>query len=114
MTIPGYYTLTEAADHLGMSKAGIDKAAKKESWPTFKAGNTKLYATADIHEYRDLRQRTKLVKALGWQGRGLYRVDDIDIECPFCGGFAIEWPAPPKIQNKFMCLKGHEGGGIRR
>jgi hypothetical protein len=108
-TIPGYYTLTEAAAHLGLSKSGAEKAASTEGWERYKVGNVHLYPSADIREYRDHRHRTQLAKALGWHGRGLYRCDDIDIECPVCGAFAVEWPAPPYLSEKFLCVEGHEG-----
>lgn len=105
----GYYTLTEAATLLGLSKPGTIKAAKSEGWPIAKkVGNVHLYHAEDVHEYRDHRIRTKLVKILGWYGRGLYRNGDIDIECPTCGGFSVEWPAPPELSVKFLCLNGHK------
>lgn len=107
-TLPNYYTTPEAAAHLGVSKTSIQKAAVREEWQPYKIGNIHLYAAEDVHEYRDHRHRTKLVKSLGWRGRGLYRVDDIDIECPVCGGFAVEWPAPPYLSEKFICVEGHE------
>jgi hypothetical protein len=103
-------TLSEAATELGFSKSATRKAARVENWPIAKrVGNVHLYYAEDIREYRDHRHRTKLVKALGWHGRGLYRVDDIDIECPVCGAFAVEWPAPPYLSEKFLCVEGHEG-----
>jgi hypothetical protein len=109
LMIPDYHTTAEAAAVLGLSNAGFRKAAKAEGWRFYQVGNVHMYATSDIREYRDHRQRTKLVKSLGWCGRGLYRNDDIDIECPVCGAFAVEWPAAPEIPIKFMCLEGHEG-----
>lgn len=103
-------TLTEAADLLDISKQAVQKAATKEQWHIVrKVGNVHLYAAEDVLEYRDHRYRTRLVKALGWSGRGLYRVDDVDIECPQCVAFAVEWPAPPYLAEKFMCLEGHKG-----
>jgi hypothetical protein len=72
-------------------------------------GNVYLYRDEDIYEYRDHRLRTRLVKILGWRGRGLYRAADLDIECPVCEGLAVEWPPPPELPEKFRCLKGHEG-----
>lgn len=103
-------TLTEAAAHLGISKHAAQKAAAKEQWDIVrKVGNVHLYAAEDVWKYRDHRYRTRLVKALGWLGRGLYRADDIDIECPICGGGAVGWPAPPYLSEKFLCLEGHKG-----
>lgn len=112
--IKGFYSTAEAAPVLGLTKIGTGKVARREGWPVaFNIGGANFYAATDVHEYRDHQQRTKLVKALGWRGRGLYRADDIDIECPECGGFAVEWPAPPELSNKFMCLKWHEGKLLR-
>jgi hypothetical protein len=108
-TISGYYTTAQAAHHLAISKQGVEKAVRIEGWKPIKVGNVHLYRTEDVHEYRDHRYRTQLVKALGWRGKGLYRASDIDIVCPQCGHFAIEWPAPPEISTKYMCLEGHEG-----
>lgn len=108
-TIPGYYTLVAAAAAIGFTKKGAEKAAKVEGWKRYKVGNVYLYVSEDVHEYRDHRIRRDLAKKLGWRGRGLYRNNDINIECPECGAFAIEWPAPPYLSEKFMCLKGHEG-----
>jgi hypothetical protein len=105
--LPGYYTTSEAADHLGVSKTAVQKAATKEKWKPTKIGNVILWYVEDIREYRDHQHRTRLVKELGWQGRGLYRIDDIDIECPVCGAFAISWPAPPEISLVSLCIEGH-------
>jgi hypothetical protein len=108
---PGYYSLAEAAAYLHLSKPVTSRVAKskKQQWPVYEVGNVHLYREEDIHEYRDHQLRTQLVEALGWRGRGLYRADDIDISCPICDAFAIEWPAPPELSTKFMCLNGHEG-----
>lgn len=106
-TLPTHYTITQAADRLGISKEAISAAAKRNGWDTVSIGNVRLILKADVHDYRDHQYRTQLVKALGWAGRGLYRNEDIDIECPECGGFAVEWPALDP--NVFLCLKGHRG-----
>jgi hypothetical protein len=107
--IPGYYATAEAAKVLGMSKTSTEDAARREGWTVYKVGNAHLHPVEDVREYRDHRLRTRLVKKLGWRGRGLYRVSDVDVKCPVCGGFAVGWPAPPEIPIKFMCLEGHEG-----
>lgn len=107
-TLP-FYTITQAAAYLGISKEAVSAAADRNGWETISVGNVRLVPKEDVHDYRDHRQRTELVKALGWGSRGLYRNDDIDIECPICGGFAVEWPAPPELSEKYMCLEGHEG-----
>lgn len=108
--IPGFYSIKEAAPILGLTRIGARKVPRREGWPVaFKIGWVNFYAAADVHEYRDHQQRTRLVTALGWRGRGLYRNDDIDIICPQCGAFAVEWPAPPEIQIKYRCPEGHEG-----
>jgi hypothetical protein len=110
-TIPGYYSLAQAAAHLGISKSVTSRVAKLQipPWPIFKAGNAHCYRAEDIHEYRAHQLRTQLAKALGWRGRGLYRVDDIDIACPICDAFAIEWPATPKLSDRYLCVNDHEG-----
>lgn len=108
-TIPGFYTITEAGITLSLTKIGAGKVARAEGWQAYRVGNVNLYPAEEIHEYRAHRQRTQLVKALGWHGRGLYRCDDIDIECPECGAFTVKWPAPPELPEKYLCLKGHEG-----
>lgn len=105
--IPGYFTITQAAPILGLTKIGAAKAARSEGWKPYLVGNVHLYQGEDVHKYRDHRLRTKLVKALGWRGRGLYRESDIDIECLACGAFAIQWPAPPELATKYMCVEGH-------
>lgn len=103
-------TLSEAAILLGISKTGIQKVAAREKWVIVrKVGNVHLYNTADVCEYQDHRYRTKLTETFGWKGRGLYRVDDIDISCPICDCFAVEWPAPPQIPNRYLCPNGHKG-----
>lgn len=106
-SIPGYYTAAEAAPILGLTKIGAAKVARAEGWIAYKAGITHLYRTEDVHEYRDHRRRTELVKVLGWAGLGLYRDDQIDTNCPVCGAFAVEWP--PLEPTRFLCLKRHEG-----
>lgn len=104
-----YLSLTKAAAHLCMSKVALSKAAEREGWEVLTVGNNHLFLKDDVRQYRDHRQRTNLVKAFGWKGRGLYRVDDIDISCPVCGGFAVEWPAPPLLPEMYLCLNGHKG-----
>jgi hypothetical protein len=85
MKIPGYYSIPEAAGAIGLTKVGAGKVARREEWPiAFKIGPSNFYYTEDVREYRDHQQRTKLAKELGWRGRGLYREDDIDGECPTC------------------------------
>jgi len=108
--INGYYSIPEAAHTLGLTPIGARKVARKEDWLiAFKIGNANFYHAADVLEYRDHQQRTKLVKALGWNGRGLYRNDDIDIECPQCGAFAVEWPPAPELPGLYICAEGHDG-----
>lgn len=103
-------TLAEAAALLGLSKTAAQKAARAEQWVIVrKVGNVHLYDAEDVLEYRDHRLRTEMIKKLGWHGRGLYRAGDIDIACPVCGGFAVEWPAPPELAKKTLCVNGHHG-----
>ncbi len=107
--IPGFYSTKEAAPILGLTEIGVRKVARREAWAVaFRIGGANFFNAGDVREYRDHQQRTRLVTALGWKGRGLYRNDDIDIICPQCAGFAVEWPAP-EIQIKYRCLEGHEG-----
>jgi len=109
--IPNFFTLTQAAAILDMSRSGAKKAAKREGWTPYQAGNAHLYRGCDVYEYRDHRTRTELVRSLGWCGpnRHLYRCDDIDIECPECGAFAVMWPPPPELADKWRCVEGHGG-----
>ncbi len=105
--IPGYYDTPGAMEVLKVSRAAVSKIAKAEGWSSEKVGNSHLFHADDVHEYRDHQARTKLVKSLGWVGRSLYRVDDIDIVCPICEGFAVEWPSPPSLPTNYLCLNGH-------
>ena len=107
--IPGYYDTAGAMKVLKVTSAGVSKIAKAEGWLPLKVGNSHIYHASDVHEYRDHQTRRRLVKSLGWKGRGLYRIDDIDISCPICEGFAVEWPAPPNLPETYLCLKGHKG-----
>lgn len=107
--IPGYYDTPGAMVVLNVSRAGISKIAKGENWPPLKVGNSYLFRADDVHEYHDHQARTRLVKTLGWKGRGLYRYDGIDISCPICEGFAIEWRGPPYLPTNYLCLNGHKG-----
>lgn len=107
--IPGYYDTSGAMEVLKVSRSAVSKIAKGEDWPLLSVGTSRLFHATDVHEYRDHQARTKLVKALGWVGRSLYRVEDIDINCPDCGRFAVEWPAPPELPKTYMCLNGHKG-----
>jgi hypothetical protein len=106
-SLPGYYTTAQAAAILGLTKKGTAKAARVEGWHVYPAGNANMYVVEDVYEYRDHGHRTQLAKELGWSGRGKFRNDTIDIECPKCGAFAVEWP--PMEPIKFKCLDGHEG-----
>ncbi len=107
--IPGYYDSQGAMEVLKVTRAGISQIARTEGWPTYKSGSGHLFHTEDVREYFDHQARTELVKALGWKGRGLYRIDDIDISCPICKGFAVAWPAPPYLPTNYLCLNGHKG-----
>lgn len=107
--ILGYYDASGAMGILSVTRAAVSKIVKAEGWPLLKVGNSCLFHAADVHEYRAHQVRTNLAKALGWRGRGLYRVDDIDISCPVCEAFAVEWPAPPLLPINYLCLNGHKG-----
>ena len=109
--IPGWYDTPGAQRVLrDISRDAVSKISKAEKWQSVPIANgvTHLHRAEDVRQYRDHQQRTQLVKVLGWKGRGLYRNEAIDIECPECGGFAVEWPAPPMLPEEFLCLKGHE------
>ncbi len=107
--IPGWYDTPGAMQVLEVSKVAISKIAKSNAWQSQSLSNGSLHRAEDVHEYRDHQIRTELVTALGWKGRGKYRVTDIDISCPECDAYAIEWPAPPDLAEKYLCIKGHEG-----
>ncbi len=109
---PGWYDTASAAKLLGnITRAAVGKIARTEGWDSRPGapGTTHLHRADDVHQYRDHQVRTELVTALGWKGRGLYRVSDVDISCPVCDASAIEWPAPPYLAEKFICVKGHKG-----
>lgn len=112
--IPGWYNTAAAKEVLGkISAAAISKIVKSEGWKSIPVAEGKsadhLHRAEDVHEYRDHQIRTRLVKALGWKGRGLYRLTDIDISCPICDGFAIQWPPPPYLPEKYLCINKHKG-----
>lgn len=107
--IPGYYDTAGAMEVLKVTRAAVSKIAKAEGWPSLKVGNSRLFHIDDVHEYRDHQSRTKLVKALGWKGRGLYRYEGIDIACPVCDAFAAETIATPNLPKTYLCLNGHKG-----
>ncbi len=110
--IPGWYDTPGAMEMLGeITRKAISKIAKSEGWHSVPVGNgvAHMHRAVDVHEYRDYQIRTRLVKILGWKGRGLYRIEDIDISCPVCDAYAIEWPAPPYLAKKFICINEHKG-----
>lgn len=107
--IPGYYDTAGAMTVLNVSRFAVSKIARRENWGFFKVGTSRLFHATDVHEYRDHQRRRDLVKALGWAGRGLYRIDDIDISCPICEAFAVEWPPPPLLPRTYLCLNRHKG-----
>lgn len=110
-TIPGYLSTAEASQILNITRAGISLAAKAEGWTPVKVGISHLYRSADVLSYRNHQKRTKLVKLLGHrlQGCRFYRISDIDMRCPECAGFAVMWPPPPEIADRWLCVDGHEG-----
>lgn len=109
--LTGYYTSAEAQAALGVSGAALKKIASKEGWSVVQlSARYSLYPADDVLEYRDHRLRTQLARKMGWNGRGLHRADEIDIACPECGAFAIEWPPPPELAVKWYCVNGHSGG----
>lgn len=121
--IPGYFTLTQAAAYLGLTRQALSLAAKAEKWKLHSVGTAKLVRQDDVYEYRDHRYRTELVKRLGWSkdfdGPQLYRDSDIDCFCPQCGAFAVEWPPAPALSETIICLSGHrfeidEAGEVRK
>ncbi len=109
--IPGWYDTPGAMEFLDVSRNTISKIAKREDWQSVSmaSGNIHLHRAEDVHEYRELQLRTRLVAALGWKGRGKYRGTDIDNSCPVCWAFAIEWPPPPQLATQWLCVKGHGG-----
>ncbi len=110
--IPGWYDTPAVRVILGgISRVAVNKIVKCEGWQSVPGspGASHLHRAEDVHEYRDHQIRTKLVKSLGWKGRGLHRINDIDISCPVCDGYAIEWPAPPYLADRYLCINEHEG-----
>ena len=106
-----YYITAEVMSVLRVSRAAVPKIASHNNWKVHRIGNgvANLYPKFNVLECRAHQLRTRLVKQLGWSGKGLYRNVDIDIECPECEAFAIEWPPAPELPNKYLCLEGHEG-----
>lgn len=104
--VTGYYATSEVAELFGWKRQAVSVTARREGWGVVKIGNSHLYASEDVRAYRDARHRTQLAREFGWTGRGLYRDEDIDIECPVCGAFAIEWP--PLVGDTWLCLEGHK------
>lgn len=111
-----FYTSEELQKLLGVSGSRISDMARQHKWDSFTAGI--LYHTADVDEYLITRQRTELSKKLGWSGRGLIRDDSRDMQCPECGGFAVEAPATPEEMQSlrwlrakwnWLCEQGHKG-----
>lgn len=111
--IPDWYDTPGAMEVLGVSREAISKIAKAKinGWQSVPVGNgnATLHRAEDVHQYRDHQIRTRLVTALGWKGQGFYRVDDVDISCPICNAFAVQWPATPYLAEKFRCINKHEG-----
>ncbi len=91
--IKGYYNSREIQTRFGWnSRQQVSATAKREGWSVRKLGTANFYPEAEIDAYAFARQRTALVRELGWGGRGLFRQKEFDTECPECGEFAAFLP----------------------
>jgi hypothetical protein len=94
------YTSREIQQATGASQQQVSAWARTPGhrWQVVATlGRTKVYAQDDVADFFQARKRRNLLRRAGWsdgrQGQGLIWYDDLDRECPRCGGFAIEKPA---------------------
>lgn len=96
MEISGY-TTREIAEREGVSERLVRLWTRNYKWQIIATlGRTKVYAQDDVADFFQARKRRDLLRRAGWSdgrpGQGLVWYDDLDQECPKCGGFAIEKP----------------------
>jgi hypothetical protein len=117
--IPGYYTTAEIAARFGWQRQQVSATARREGWQRRMVGNAALWHAADVDEYAQARMRTELARELGWRptsrGQGLIRHNDLDIVCPVCEGFAVEYSPDAQVQATgdppWLCENGHGSPG---
>lgn len=108
---PGY-TARQIAARLPPNAKGqpvspqrIFSLTRFEGWPSYKSGQTRIYTDVEaIEQYIELRWRGWLMQLMGVKFAGRYECDDYDIECPICGGFAVEHPDDDGV---WACVEGH-------
>lgn len=112
MPISGrFYTSQELIKLLGVTKQRISNLAKEQGFIEAAPG---LWYDTEVDEYLTNRQRTDLLKAAGWwNGKGLCLWDEVDIDCPECGAYAVHKPYLGEEQDYYgeswpwRCSKGH-------
>lgn len=102
-TPPGYYTATEAAAALHMSRQNLYQSGLVDWIDSWKIGAVRLFSAGGVGDLAAwLRFRRALIALSEWPAdqpllppdADLYeavRVGDYEYDCPICGGVAVDW-----------------------
>lgn len=105
MPITGtFWSSKELQKLLGVSKQRVSDLARQLCWDSpisglYRGGVAEDTTTVDAYIFA--RNRAIIH---GYSQRPIWD-DGCDVNCPVCGGFAIEWPD----SEHYKCIQGHTG-----
>lgn len=103
--VPGFYDTAAVQSIFGWTPQQVRLTAKREHWHVTKIGHSNLYSVVDVEKYALARQRAALAARLGRRPPIPVRDSSLDVVCPVCGKFAVQW------KRRTMCVNGHEHEG---
>lgn len=112
--LPGYYTASELATHLRMSRQNLYQSGLMDALKSYKVGAVRLYPKAEVDRIAHWLYIRRGLIALGRLEEKFPLVDkdmmaraneenEFTYECPICGGFAVS--NPDEMPVRYWCEK---------
>ena len=112
--LPGYYTASELAAHLQMSRQNLYQSGLMDALKSYKVGAVRLYLGEDVENISHWLYVRRGLIALGRLEKKSPLVDtgmmsrandeiEFSYECPICGGHAVS--NPDEMPPRYWCEK---------
>lgn len=112
--LPGYYTASELAAYLRMSRQNLYQSGLMDALKSYKVGAVRLYKKADVEKISHWLYVRQGLVALGrleekspLADKGMMaranEENEFSYECPICGGFAVSNPDETPV--RYWCEK---------
>lgn len=118
--LPGYYTASELATHLKMSRQNLYQSGLMDALKSYKVGAVRLYPKSNVEKISHwlyvrqglialghLEEKSPLVDK-GMMSRAIDE-NEFSYDCPVCGGFAVS--NPDEDSPHYWCEKDGIVGG---